>query len=102
VILLTLLRIACRLAMFAACAALVALLIEPSWHSRTRTLELRVRRGPEIVTAARSLADRVFSERERDLPEVASGKDRKRASADELTDEDRRLLQRLVEEKLRE
>jgi hypothetical protein len=99
VILLTLLRIACRLAMFAACAALAALLIDPTWHSRTRTLELRVRRGPEIVTAARSLAGRVF---ERELPAVASGKDRKRGSADELTDEDRRLLQRLVEEKLRE
>jgi hypothetical protein len=99
--LLTLLRIACRLAMIAASLALAALLIEPSWRSESRTLELRVRRAPEIAAAARSLGDRVLRGKER-LPAVASGRDGKKASGDELTDEDRRLLQRLVEEKLRE
>jgi len=87
--------------MVAAVLALAALLIDPTWHSDKRALELRVRRGPELWLAARSLADRLFSERDRELPAVASGKDRQ-SSGDELTDEDRRLLQRLVEEKLRE
>lgn len=96
---LSLIRIACRLALAAACVALFALWIDPHWAPEKRTLELRVRRGPEVVEAARALAERV--RRERDLPEVASGKDTA-SQSDQLTDEDRRLLQRLIEEKLRE
>jgi hypothetical protein len=101
--LLILLRFACRLAMAAACLALATLWVEPDWHSKTRTLELRVRKGPEVLQAARALADRAWSAaRERDLPAVASGAEREAAQDDQLTEEDRRLLQRLIEEKLRE
>jgi hypothetical protein len=98
---LSLIRMACRLALAAACAALFMLWIEPHWEAEKRTLELRVRRGPEVLKAARALAGRVRGDRDRDrdLPEVASGKE---SGSDELTDEDRRLLQRLLEEKLRE
>jgi hypothetical protein len=80
--------------------ALFTLWIDPHWVSEKRTLELRVRRGPEVLEAARALAQRV--RRDRDLPEVASGKKPGASQSDELTDEDRRLLQRLIEEKLQE
>ena len=100
---LTLLRIACRLAFAAACLALLALWVEPRWRSETRTLELRVRRGPDVLKAAHSVATRAWSAaRDRDLPAVSSGTERTGSEADELTDEDRRLLERLLEEKLRE
>jgi hypothetical protein len=100
---LTLLRFACRLALAAACLALAALWVEPHWVSQKRTLELRVRRGPEVFEVARSAAGRAWTAaRERDLPAVSSGSEHSEPQSDELTDEDRRLLQRLVEEKLRE
>jgi hypothetical protein len=100
---LTLIRFACRLAAFAACLALLALWVEPHWVSNRRTLELRVRRAPEVVQAARSAATRAWTaaHKKHDLPAVSSGKEPEPQS-DELTDEDRRLLQKLVEEKLRE
>jgi hypothetical protein len=98
-----LLRIACRVALVAFGVALAMLWLEPRWRSETRTLELRVRRGPEVLSAARKLADRAIAEaRERELPAVASGKTRRPSEGDELTEEDRRLLERLLEEKLRE
>ena len=99
---LTLIRFACRLAAFAACLALLALWVEPHWVKDKRTLELRVRRAPEVVQAARSAATRAWiAGHKRDLPAVSSG-NKSDSQADELTDEDRRLLQKLVEEKLRE
>jgi len=83
--------------------ALAALWLEPSWRSDARILELRVRRGPEVLAAAHKLAERaVAAARRRDLPAVASGKVRGDDDGDELTEEDRRLLERLLEEKLRE
>jgi hypothetical protein len=98
---LTLLRIACRLALAAAIVALLALWVDASWKPQTRTLELRVRRGQEVVKVAQALARRAWSAaRDRDLPSVSSGEREK--NGDELTEEDRRLLQRLIEEKLRE
>lgn len=100
---LTLLRFACRLALTAACLALLALWLEPRWVSEKRTLELRVRGAPEVLAAARAAASRAWTAaRERDLPAVSGGGERAEAQSDELTDEDRRLLQRLVEEKLQE
>jgi hypothetical protein len=102
-ILLTLLRIACRVALVAFGVALAMLWLDPRWRPEARTLELRVRRGPEVLAAARKLADRaVAAARERDLPAVASGKARSESEGDELTEQDRRLLERLLEEKLRE
>jgi hypothetical protein len=98
-----LLRVACRLALAATCLALLALWVEPHWRPDSRTLELRLRRGPEVLKAAHSVATRAWSEvRDRDLPAVSGGTERTGPEVDELTDEDRRLLERLLEEKLRE
>src|SRR5262245_36545270 len=103
VIVLTLIRFACRLALAAACLALFALWVEPHWASDKRTLELRVRRGSEVIKAARAAAGHAWAAaHERELPEVSKGNPQAEPQSDELTDQDRRLLQRLIEEKLRE
>jgi hypothetical protein len=100
---LTLIRFACRLAGAAALLALFALWIEPRWVPEHRTLELRVRHGREVLEAARRLGLRAGSSaRKEELPAVSSAKSGGSQDGDELTDEDRRMLQRLIEEKLRE
>jgi hypothetical protein len=100
---LTLIRFVCRLALAAAALALLALWIEPRWVPEHRTLELRVRHAGEVLQAARSLGARARSNARKDeLPAVSSAKNGTSEDDDQLTDEDRRMLQRLIEEKLRE
>jgi hypothetical protein len=80
-----------RIVILATIAVLAVLWIEPQWFEDSRTLSLRLRRGGEALEIARGWIRSGGPE----LPPVAS-------SLDELTEQDRRRLERLLEEKLRD
>lgn len=99
--------------------AVAAVLIEPSWNGGARALTLRVRSAGECIEVVRALGDRVAGERvaeekPKDLqrprartvgepPPVAAGPvalDEK--PQEQLTEEEREILDRLIEEKTRE
>jgi cell division protein FtsN len=97
--------------------AIAAVVIEPSWNANTHSLTLRVRSARECVAVVRALSDRVASERvaekptrndraqarESQPPPVAAGPvalDEK--PQEKLTDQEREVLDRLIEEKIRE
>ena len=80
-----------RIVIVAVVAAVAVLWIELRYFDDSRTLSLRLRSGGEAVDIARTWIKSGSPE----LPPVSS-------SLDELTEEDRRRLERLLEEKLRE
>ncbi len=99
--------------------AVAAVVIEPSWNANTHSLTLRVRSARECVEVVRALGDRVAGER---VAEKSKRKDRAQARESEvepppvaagpvaldekpqerLTDAEREVLDRLIEEKTRE
>ncbi len=82
----------CRAVLAAVTLALFIAFIEPRWAGESLTLSLRVRGGGEAADTARRW---IRAAREGELPPVAS-------AGDDLTEADRRRLDRLLEEKLRE
>ena len=99
--------------------AIAAVVVEPSWNASSYSLTLRVRSARECVEVVRALGDRVAAER---VVEKSKRDDRARARGSEvepppvaagpvaldekpqerLTDEEREVLDRLIEEKIRE
>ncbi len=102
--------------------AVAAIVIEPSWNGGTRSLTLRIRSAVECVEVVRAFGDRVAGDRVADKKDKK--KKQKRVGVDELpsgpppvaagpvtldekpqerlTERDREVLDRLIEEKTRE
>ena len=97
---------------------LAAVLLEPSWDASQRSLTLRVRSASECVEVVRSLGARVGDrlarapdeeederapKAESKPPPVAAGPvSLEEKPQERLTDEERAVLDRLIEEKTRE
>ena len=96
-----------RLLVLLVLGILVALWVEPGWNANERKLTLRLRDAGELQELARGrardLADRaaegVVSRWRGDPPSVSSAPPE--ASAEHLTGDERRRLDRLVREKTR-
>lgn len=82
----------CRAVLAALTIVFLLVFVDPHWARESLTLSLRLRTGGEAMDAAQRW---VRAAREGELPPVAS-------PSDVLTEEDRRRLDRLLEEKLRE
>jgi hypothetical protein len=84
-----------------------ALLIEPTWIAKEKTLKLRVRDGREVVQMGRRQTLRLGEWIVRETggaerTDVGAGPRRRDAAAERIRPEERKRLDRLIDEKTRD